>query len=525
MACPLGSFHRFLSDVAVHGIDTLDRCAYLSSATRESFREQDARGAGLTETPMPDLQAVREALSQFGQEHLLRFFDALRPPRQAALLEQLAAIDFPQLRKLIDQYVLGGPESAPGGKIDPLPAVSARDSDPAVQAELQDARRCGDELLKAGKVAAFVVAGGQGTRLGYEGPKGCLEATPVTNKPLFAVFAEQILAASRRHGVAIPWYVMTSPTNDVATQAFFRQHDSFGLNSDDVFFLRQGTMPAIGFDGRLLLASRDRLAVNPDGHGGSLQALRQSGALEDMERRGVELISYFQVDNPLVRCVDPLFLGLHDLRGVEMSAKALPKRDPMEKLGNFCRVDGKATIIEYSDLPEELARATGADGRLRFSAGSIAVHVLGREFVERLTAGGHTQLPFHRAEKKVSCVDDAGEAVSPDEPNAVKLEMFVFDAMPLANDVVILETNRREEFSPIKNAEGPDSLQTSLHDQVRRSAAWLEAAGVTIPRDADGQIASPIEISPLFADSAEELARKMDAAPTIVPGEKVCLQA
>jgi len=217
--------------------------------------------------------------------------------------------------------------------------------------------------------------------------------------------------------------------------------------------------------------------------------------------------------------------GLHDLRGVEMSAKALPKRDPMEKLGNFCRVDGKATIIEYSDLPEELARATSADGRLRFSAGSIAVHVLGREFVERLTAGGHAQLPFHRAEKKVPYVNDAGQGVSPDGPNAVKLEMFVFDAMPLANDVVILETNRREEFSPIKNAEGPDSLQTSLHDQVRRSAAWLEAVGVSIPRDADGQIAAAIEISPLFADSAEELARGMDAARTIAPGEKVCLQA
>jgi len=473
---------------------------------------------------MPDLQAVRETLSQFGQEHLLRFFDTLRPPQHAALLEQLAAIDFPRLQALIEQHVPGKPASGPAGKIDPLPAVSLRDSDPGVQAEFQEARRRGAELLEAGKVGAFVVAGGQGTLLGYEGPKGCLAATPVTNKPLFAVFAEQILAASRRHGATIPWYVMTSPANDVATQAFFRQYGFFGLNPEDVFFLRQGTMPAIGFDGKLLLARRDLLAVNPDGHGGSLQALRHSGALEDLQRRGVELISYFQVDNPLVRCIDPLFLGLHDLRGVEMSAKALPKRDPTEKLGNFCRVDGKATIIEYSDLPKELARAMGEDGRLRFSAGSIAVHVLGREFVERLTAGGDTRLPFHRAEKKVPYVDDAGAAVAPDEANAIKLEMFVFDAMPLANDVVILETSRREEFSPIKNAEGPDSLQTSLHDQVRRSAAWLEAAGVSVPRDADGQIAAAIEVSPLFADSAEELIRRIDGGRTIAPGDKVYLQ-
>jgi UDP-N-acetylglucosamine/UDP-N-acetylgalactosamine diphosphorylase len=213
-------------------------------------------------------------------------------------------------------------------------------------------------LLQAGKVAAFVVAGGQGTRLGHPGPKGCLEATPVTKKPLFQVFAEQILAAGRRAGTPVPWYVMTSPANDVATKAFFRQHDYFGLAEGDVFFLTQGTMPAIGLDGKLILSAPGSLALSPDGHGGSLKALRNSGALADMARRGVELISYFQVDNPLVRCVDPLMLGLHAVEGAEMSAKCLPKREPLEKLGNFCVVDGKVTVIEYSDLPDELAHAT-----------------------------------------------------------------------------------------------------------------------------------------------------------------------
>ncbi|MHC4294373.1 MAG: UTP--glucose-1-phosphate uridylyltransferase, partial [Planctomycetota bacterium] len=287
--------------------------------------------------------------------------------------------------------------------------------------------------------------------------------------------------------------------------------------------LVQGTVPAIDFDGKLLLGKKGRVATSPDGHGGSLLALHTSGALEDMASRGVELISYFQVDNPLVRCIDPLFLGLHDLRGAEMSAKVLPKRDPTERLGNVCVVDGKLTVIEYSDMPEDLARECTEDGHLRFSAGSTAIHVLSRSFVERLTTGGKSGLPFHRAEKKVPYVDETGRIVQPDAPNAVKLEMFVFDALPLARETLVLETIRSEEFSPIKNAEGADSLATSLHDQNRRAAQWLEDAGITVPRDADGQIAAAVEISPLFADSAGALARKVDSSLKISPGQSLYL--
>ena len=472
---------------------------------------------------MSDLASVRRALELHGQSHLLRFYEELTQAERTTLLEQIATIDLDRLGELIGQYVLRTPQVSPGGNVEPAPIVAAKPADKAAAAELSKARKRGERLIAKGKVAAFVVAGGQGTRLGYEGPKGCLEATPVAHKPLFQVFAEQILAASRRWGAAIPWYVMTSLANDVATRAFFRQHNYFGLAPEDVVFLVQGTMPAIDFAGKVLLAEKGRLSLSPDGHGGSLLALRASGALEDMARRGVELISYFQVDNPLVRCIDPVFLGLHEMRAAEMSAKSLPKRDPMERVGNFCLVDGAVKVIEYSDMPESLARATTEDGRLRFRAGSIAIHVLSRSFVERLTADGRCELPLHRAEKKVPFVDAAGKAVDPAEPNAVKLEMFVFDAMPLARSTVILETLRSEEFSPIKNASGEDSLATSLHDQVRRAAAWLEKAGVTVPRDADGQVAAAIEISPLLADSAEELAGKVDPKLTITAGQNLYL--
>jgi UDP-N-acetylglucosamine/UDP-N-acetylgalactosamine diphosphorylase len=470
---------------------------------------------------MADIESIRTTLRGHGQEHLLQFADELPAAQRDTLLDQIASIDFGQFDRWVAEYVKGKPVFQAPSDIQPPTIFPAKPAEPAAQKLFESARAEGERLLAAGKVAAFVVAGGQGTRLGYEGPKGCLEATPVAHKPLFQVFAEQVLAASRRTGGTVPWYVMTSPANDVATRAFFRQNKFFGLEAKNVFFFVQGAMPAIGLDGKILLADKGSLALSPNGHGGSLLAMRTSGALDDMATRGVELISYFQVDNPLVRCLDPLFLGLHSLEGAEMSAKCLPKRDPMERLGNFCVVDGRVTVIEYSDMPESLATATAPDGRLRFSAGSIAIHVLSRSFVERLTAGGPCRLPLHRAEKKVPHIDASGRPVKPEKPNAVKLEMFVFDAMPVAKKTVILETQRREEFSPVKNASGEDSLATSLHDQVRRSAAWLEAAGVKVPRDADGQVAAALEISPLCADSLEALRGKVDPAIEIAAGQSV----
>jgi len=466
---------------------------------------------------------IVDLLNRHGQAHLLAFYDRLDPAGRERLLEQIRRIDFDRLTPLIRSHVLSRPELSLPGDIRPAPVLPACPADPARRAEYQAARREGEALIAAGRVAALVVAGGAGTRLGFDGPKGCLAVSPVRRKSLFQLFAEQILATVRRYGAAVPWYIMTSPENDAATRQFFARHEFFGLNRRDVFFFTQGQMPAVDFAGRVLLAEPDRIAWSPDGHGGCLAALARSGALEDMARRGIDYISYFQVDNPLVRCVDPLFIGLHARHGAEMSAKALPKREPRERVGNFCIAGGKVCVIEYSDFPDELALATEDDGRLRFNAGSIAIHILSREFVEHLTAGGTCLLPFHRAEKKVPHVDAAGNKVHPDRPNAVKLEMFIFDALPLSQRTVILETVRSEEFSPVKNAAGDDSVQTALRDQIRRSAEWLERAGVAVPRDAHGEVAAAIEISPLLALEAGDLIGKVDPALTIRPGQEVYL--
>ncbi len=476
---------------------------------------------GQTAAPPPRLLRL---LRRYGQEHLLDFYERLDTPGRAHLLKQIDQLDLPRLEGLIRSHVLSRPGANLPEKFSPAPMFPASPRSDRQRRRARQARRRGERLIAEGRVAALVVAGGEGTRLGFDGPKGCLPVTPVRRKPLFQVFAEQILSASRRYGATIPWYVMTSPTNDAQTRRFFAECEYFGLDAADVFFFTQGRMPAFDFDGKILLAAPDAIAWSPDGHGGCLTALRRSGALEDMAERGIEIISYFQVDNPLVRCLDPLFVGLHALTGAAMSAKALPKREPMERLGNFCVVDGKVTVIEYSDLPEDLARAVRDDGTLLFSAGSIAVHAFSREFVERLTADGVCALPFHRAEKKVPCVGPDGRTVRPDRPNAVKLEMFVFDALPLAEKTLILETVRAEEFSPVKNASGTDSLDTCRRDQVRRAAVWLEAAGVRVPRDARSEPAAAVEISPLLALEADDLKGRVDPAMSIRPGEQVYLE-
>jgi len=339
---------------------------------------------------MVELTEIKQKLQEFQQAHLLDFWDELDSTRREALLEQLGGVNFEQLKQQFEHFASDQPHPLDADEIAPPEVLPHRPADDQQAQLYRNATQRGLQLLSEGKVAACVVAGGQGTRLGFDGPKGCFQATPVAKKSLFQVFAEQIQAASVRAGKAIPWYIMTSLANHTQTQAFLRRNNYFGLQADNVKCFVQGAMPAIGLDGKLLLQSRGTLAVSPDGHGGILPALRLNGCLDDMAQRGVTLISYFQVDNPMVRCIDPLFIGLHDLNQSEMSAKALPKRDPMEKLGNFCVIDGKTTVIEYSDMPDELAMRTDDRGFLKFSAGSIAIHVLSRSFVGHV---GRTMLP------------------------------------------------------------------------------------------------------------------------------------
>ncbi|HRQ73657.1 MAG TPA: UTP--glucose-1-phosphate uridylyltransferase [Phycisphaerales bacterium] len=460
---------------------------------------------------MPDLHALRQRLERAGQQHLLNFHDRLAPDARRSLFAQIEAIDLDAVPALVRDCVLGTPPVDLPADIEPAPYYPNDPSSPVRPWDRAAYRAEGEALLRGGKVACFTVAGGQGTRLGYDGPKGCYPAGAVTGKPLFQFFAEGILKTGEKYGVTPPWYVMTSPLNHDATVAFFEQRGYFGLPHDGVMFFPQGTMPSFDLrTGRILLAAPGEIATNPDGHGGSLRALKVSGALGDMRRRGVEHISYFQVDNPIVRVADPVFLGLHAAApdsSAEMSSKMLAKAYPEEKLGMFCVAGGRLRIIEYSDLPMERQRERLPDGRLRFLADSPAIHVLSVEFVERLNSDPAFALPWHRAEKKVRCIDpDTGERIEPREPNGVKLERFVFDALPLARASIVYEADRVEEFAPIKNAEGVDSPQTSREIQTLRAARWLEAAGVHIPWKDSTTPECTIELSPLTAVEREDIA-------------------
>ena len=282
---------------------------------------------------------------------------------------------------------------------------------------------------------------------------------------------------------------MTSELNDSDTRKFFRENNFFGLPEETVHFFTQGTMPAIGYDGKCFPAEEGALALAPDGHGGTLLALRKSGLLDAMKNDGVEYFSYFQVDNPLVPVVNPFFIGLHELEESEMSSIMLAKTNAYEKLGNFCITDGKLQIIEYSDMPKELAERTNPDRTLAFLAGSPAIHVISLAFVERLTASGKLDLPWHRADKKVGFLRD-GKTVTPAEPNAVKLEAFIFDALPLATKTMILEADRKECFAPTKNATGVDSAESCREMLAARDARRMRLAGIDVPEGA------VVELSP-----------------------------
>lgn len=426
-----------------------------------------------TELREPEL---RHRCQQHGQSHLFAFWDQLPPQQRDQLLDDVRKIPFDELPALCAVVTAQTSSAASTADFEPPSFVERPQSlcdDPRTQR--------GEALLQHSKVAAFTVAGGQGTRLGFDGPKGAFAISPISNKSLFQLFAEQIAATDRRYGGRTRWYIMTSDANDAATREFFGQHQSFGLAPDQIRFFRQGSMPAFAPDGRILLDAPHRLALAPDGHGGSLLALSRSGALAEMASNGVEHISYFQVDNPLVRCLDPFFIGLHADSGSEMSSKCVAKASDDEKVGIFARRDGRLRVFEYSDLPAALMSARNPDGTRRFDAGSIAIHLLTRRFVERLTAdAARFRLPWHRALKKTPCVDLAtGRRVEPSQPNAIKLEAFVFDALPLAENPILLRTERREEFSPVKNAGGVDSVATARRDLSDRAARWLVAAGCT----------------------------------------------
>jgi UDP-N-acetylglucosamine/UDP-N-acetylgalactosamine diphosphorylase len=470
-----------------------------------------------------DPERIRRQLREHHQEHLLAFWKDLDPRQRGQLLAQIEELDLDKIDGWVENLVKSSPISHVATQnFEPAPSYHPQPREGEERRKYNKSIELGEMMIARGRVAALTVAGGQGTRMGFDGPKGDYPISPVRGKTLFRLFAETIQAVSRRYGATCPWYVMTSPLNHTQTVEIFRAENYYGLDAKDVFIFQQGTLPNFGFDGRILLADRAEIARSPDGHGGCIRALARSGALADMKQRGVEYLSYWQVDNPLVKLFDPLFIGLHALDGAEMSSKAVIKNSPREKVGNFCLVDGKVTVIEYSDLPDDLAEERRPDGSLAFELGSIAIHIISTSFVETLNTEGHC-LPLHRAIKKIPHLDTQGRRIEPQQPNGVKLESFIFDALPIATKSIILEIVRSEQFAPTKNATGEDSVETTRHMMIERAAAWLESAGVPVPRRPDGVPDCTLEIAPGFALDPADVVAKRDKIPALRPGDQLYL--
>jgi UDP-N-acetylglucosamine/UDP-N-acetylgalactosamine diphosphorylase len=445
---------------------------------------------------------LRDRLQRHGQDHLLGVIEKLGAAERANLLHELERIDLAELQALHGRREQKD-ALPPRDRIQPLPRPVMNDQE-REQFELR-----GEEAFLEGEVAFLVVAGGQGTRLGFDEPKGMFPIGPLSKKSLFQLHAEKVLSLNRRAGKRFPLLVMTSPATDATTRHYFKRKNYFRLPPQDVWFFCQGTMPAVDLEsGRLLLEGPGKLCLSPNGHGGTITGLLTSGLLDQLEQRGIHTIYYFQVDNPLIQLGDYLFVGRHLAAEAEVSSKVLPKTGPKEKVGNFALVDGRCAMIEYSDLPDDWAQETDEQGQLKFWAGNPAIHLFDVAFLRKVASEAE-RLPWHLARKKVPHLDDMGYLVKPETENALKFERFIFDVLPQAERWTILATDRAEEFAPVKNQEGVDSPETARAMMIEQHRRWLREIGVEV---AEGVA---VEISPLVAVDVIDLELSYNGADRI----------
>jgi UDP-N-acetylglucosamine/UDP-N-acetylgalactosamine diphosphorylase len=459
---------------------------------------------------LSDYETLRERAAAYGQEHVFRFWDHLTEPQRRELLQDVREVDFDLMQRLIQRWIISPPPPVRFTRIEPVPVLPPYDpSDPTAK-ELYTR---GEQEIREGRVAVLTVAGGQGTRLGYEKPKGTFPIGPVSGKSLFHYHAEKILALQRRYTVQIPWILMLSHATAAETKRFFGEHAYLGLEPSQVFFMEQEMVPSVDARGRFLLEKPYRLAKNPNGHGGCLPALVRSGALSWAQDRGIQYLSYFQVDNWAARVIDPYFVGAHCAAHAQMSSQIMRKTHPREPVGVHCVCDGKYHVIEYTELdlyPQLLE--TDAQGNLIHFAGNPAIHILSCEFVSAIH-GLYKKFPWHCSHKKVPYVDEQGHDIKPKEPNAFKFETFIFDALQFIEHApVCVEIKRGEEYTPIKSSTGENSVESARAAMNQMWASWLEAAGIRVSKTPSGQPSFNIEISPLYALDLQEFLSKASGA-------------
>ena len=329
-------------------------------------------------------------------------------------------------------------------------------------------KSAGEEIIKSGKYAVITMAGGQGTRLGHKGPKGTFKINTINGeKYLFQVIVESLEKANSKYGVVIPWYVMTSEDNNEQTIAFLEEHNYFGYDKNKVKFFKQGQVPMVKLDGNIVIDSNKLIKEASDGNGSIYKSLKKAGFIDQMKNDGIEWIFVGGVDNILLRIVDPAMVGLTIKEGNMIASKTVAKRNPEEKVGVFCKLEGKPKVIEYTELPKTMAEMVDENGRLVFGDTNILSHLFNISALEKLA---DIDLPYHTAFKKSNYLNTKGKLVEVSEPNAYKFESYIFDGFSYFDEMSILRVKREEEFAPIKNASGSDSPETAvaLYDEYNK---------------------------------------------------------
>ncbi len=428
---------------------------------------------------------IIETLNAAGQQGLVAKLESLTGEARSLLERDILSQDWEELKALYTEKSAASLEDNVSADLKPMPFKIAADD-----LRYEYWKETGEILLGKGQVAAFLVAGGQGSRLGFDGPKGMFDIGLPSHKSLFQLQAERLQNLSAQVGHPIPWCIMTSPLNHEATVNFFTEHKFFGMDRDNIRFFEQGTICALDPNGKAVVDENNRLALVPDGNGGCFRALAQSGTLAWLAEKGVQYVFLYSVDNALCRICDPAFIGALASEGMSMSAsKVVPKAGPNEKVGIFALQNGKPGVVEYSDLPENYRDMTNADGSLTFDGGNIAIHLFKLSGLRKLQT---SRLPWHTARKTVCGIEKCW-----------KFEQFLFDAFPQLGSMLPFGVIREEEFSPVKNAEGNDSPKTARTMIGKLHKEWLKKAHVEVKED------KLYEISPTISYAGEGLSRRL----------------
>lgn len=406
-----------------------------------------------------NFEEAKVLLEKYNQMHVLKSYERMNEENKKQLLEQISKIDFEKMTKLFDNSTKT-PEIS-NSIIEP---IEYKDSAKLSDEKKTEYIKIGEEAIRNGKLAVVTMAGGQGTRLGHNGPKGTYDIGLESHKSIFEIQNDILKEAKSKYGRTIPWYLMTSRENNADTVKFFEKNNYFGYpKAESNYFFKQGELPMLDEDGKLILDENGMIKEAADGHGGVFEAMAKNGVLEDMRKRGIEWIFIAAVDNVLVQMADPLFIGFAIKEGYTIASKTIPKVGPEERVGVFCKKDGKPYVIEYTEISEEYAHMRDAEGELVYGEGHVLLnlfHISALEEIEKY------KLPYHTAHKKCAYMNENGEFVTPEKPNAYKYETFLFDAFSRMDSIGLLRGKRECDFSPVKNAEGTDSPETARRDYI-----------------------------------------------------------